>query len=194
MDVLGTYKNEPVILQSKPQRRTISCLHFDRFESGRGHYIEDTYFLQFPYIVFCQYPFDTTNLAYYYCRVGFSPEPISSLDAKIYLPPLPNTYYCNGTFPVCGCSGDNVKVSIEQFWQKRFKTSAVAVANGEIALCEMFGLSYSQLNINIAFRQWGKLDLASFNRCMIKADISSSVGEFLEMLYIRKNKLVLRQA
>jgi hypothetical protein len=187
MDVLGTYKDEPVILQSKPQRRTISCLHIIDFARdpydpyARDTYAEDTYFLQFPYIVFCQYPFDTTNLAYCYCRVGFSPEPISSLDAKIYLPPLPNTHCC-GTFSVCGCNGDNVKISIEQFWQKRFKTGELL--SGEISLCKMFDIPHYKSNIHTALRRWEKLNLVSFNERMLRACYNLSVGEFLEMSFI----------
>jgi hypothetical protein len=155
MDILGTYKDEPVVLQSRPQRRTISCIYFVGCE-----YVEDTYFLQFPYIIFCKYP---ETLSHSYCRVGFSPEPISSLDTKIYLPPLPNI---DGFYAACGCGGSNIKASVEKFWQKKFK--AEEVRSGESMLCRMFGLSYNELNIrqsNIrkAFRQWEKLDLDSFN-------------------------------
>jgi hypothetical protein len=182
MDILGTYKDEPVILQSKPQRRTISCFHLDN-KLGYYRYIEDTYFLQFPYIIFCKYPFSMPN--YSYLRAGFSPEPINSLNAKIYLPPLPNIYCC-GTFPVCGCGGDNVKKSIQQFWQKRFKTGEVFY--GEVLLCHMFGLLSSELDVDTALRQWETLDLVSFNERMIAATINSidviDVKRFLEMPFI----------
>jgi hypothetical protein len=154
MDVLGTYKNEPVILQSKPQRRTISCLY-------RYMNMEDTYFLQFPYIIFCKYCFDN-KLSDHYCRVGFSPEPISSLDATIYLPPLPNI---DGIYAACGCGGSNVKKSIERFWQKSFKIGEVF--SGESRLCHMFDLLHSESNIDKALRQWEKLDLVSFNERML---------------------------
>jgi hypothetical protein len=176
MDILGTYKDEPVILQSKPQRRTIFCTHFD----GYGYNVE-TYFLQFPYIVSCKYPFDN----YSYLRVGFSPEPISSLDAKIYLPPLPNTHYC-GTFAVCGCEGD-IKTSIQQFWQKKFKTGELF--SGEILLCKMFNKLHTELGVHTLLRQWEKLDLVSFNECITNITNTNdvvanvSVSEFLELSF-----------
>jgi hypothetical protein len=173
MDVLGTYKDEPVILQSKPQRRTISCSY--------GYNVEDTYFLKFPYIVFCKYPFDTICLPNHYLRVGFSPEPISSLDARIYLPPLPNIQNCGVTFPICGCSGvgDGIKTSVEKFWQKSFKTGELLC--GEMSLCRMFGMLYHESNVHIALKYWENLNLVLFNERMCRTSFSLSVGEFLEI-------------
>jgi hypothetical protein len=168
MDILGTYKDEPVVLQSKPQRRTISCLH-----AANQHLVQDTYFLQFPYIVFCKYPFDTLNVPKKYCRIGFSPEPISSLDTKIYLPPLPNTHYCGVTFAVCGCEG-NIKTSVEKFWQTSFKTAELP--SGEMSLCKMFGMLYCESNVHIALRYWEELNLVLFNERMCRTSFSLSVG------------------
>jgi hypothetical protein len=147
MDVLGTYKDKPVILQSEPQRRTLSCIHIN----NQLHFIENTYFLQFPYIIFCQYPFFE-----HYLRIGLSPEPINSLDAKIYLPPLPNVQYLRSSFTICGCQEDDLKMSIGQFWQKSFATGETSI--GEKELCKMFGMQYDMLSrnlsVDIAFRQW----------------------------------------
>jgi hypothetical protein len=170
MDVLGTYKDEPVILQSKRQRRTISCLNLGRFVADGYEYVEDTYFLQFPYIIFCRYP--STAVLNCFTHISFSTESISSLDTKMYSPPLPNT----DGFAICGCSGDNVKESIQQFWQKSFKIGDLS--SGEKTLCQMFGLSYNELNIrqsNIrkAFRRWEKLDLDSLNETIVNTTVNT---------------------
>jgi hypothetical protein len=182
MDVLGTYKDEPVIFQSKPQRRTIFCFYYFETKFGFGlTYKENAYFLQFPYIIFCKYPFNTVTLPNSYLRVGFSPEPISSLDTEIYLPPLPNTGYYNQIFATCGCQEDDLKMSIGQFWQKSFKTNEID--QGEKELCQMFGLKHSKhsLCVDTAFRQWEKLDLVSFNKLMINFDKHTNFSNFLEI-------------
>jgi hypothetical protein len=192
MDILGTYKDKPVILQSEPQRRTIFYLNRDTFV--------DSYFLQFPYIVFCQYPFDTTALDSEYIRVGFSTEPISSLDTKVYLPPLSNMIMADyGAFTFCGCTSHNIKTNIEQFWQKNFVINETF--SGEVMLCQMFGLPYSGSHVRIAIRQWEKLDLTSFNEKMINvkdmtvndAPIMVNVGDFLDMTcMLQKHKLAIK--
>jgi hypothetical protein len=110
--------NDALLVEYKPQRRTIFVDSILTNGSGLTMHQPKSYFLQFPYILFLKFTQDGESYLY----SVFSENKIESLDQIVYASWLPNTYEKSR---ICCWSDFRIQNMINNFWSQQFNTDGL---------------------------------------------------------------------